>query len=130
MSFEKKIRKSPVIKIQEPIKEINSSPQSQSQFTNSSPVIPVISQFDFDFTQYMTPNISIPEILSIEEEILNTIDSIDFKNQSSYYPYEINFPYLETTPVDMIGSPTVTKDQSFDLLIPINENNHDNNDFD
>ncbi|RIA89796.1 hypothetical protein C1645_850443 [Glomus cerebriforme] len=154
ISFEKPTRRNPALKSQKPAKTSTTEPiqlpspisTPESQSINPSPVIPQsepfneisleFDQIDFDFTQYMTPNVPSPEILSIEEDIINSIDLIEFGNNqllpspdlsniSSSEPnsqYEFNFEPFS----DINESPIITEEELFDLLMPINEDHHMN----
>lgn len=142
ISFEEQNRKNPSLRNKEPVKEeVNkstfsdvmqstSSPEPQS--IDSSPIIPQsssretsleIEQFEFDFTQHMTSNVPSPEILSIEEEITNSINSIDFEKQLLSSPSDLsNISSFSSSFNSDINEPSI----SFDLLMPINEHYHFN----
>jgi hypothetical protein len=113
----------------EPVKDSSKSKSDQHQFTSpvsspelqsiySSPIIPQFGglEIDFDRDQHMTSN---PEI-SIEEEIINSINAIEFNN----HKLSLNSELLNINNIGSSGASSSDTNESsilFDLLMPINE---------
>jgi hypothetical protein len=139
--LESELEKIPQSKFKNLLKKINQSTaaeiiQIEPQPINSQPELfndveadLEIEQIDFDFIQHITPN-NVPnsEILSIEEEIVNSIDSVlipspDLSNISSPESNSFNFESLS----DTNEFPISNENELFDLLLlPIDEDYHIN----